>query len=399
MNRTLTIALAAVVLDAAGMGLVMPVLPALLRELAPTGPAVLHFGALLSLYALAQAVFSPVLGVLSDRFGRRPVLLASLAGAAADYLVMALTPTLWVFYLGRAVAGMTGATGAVAGACIADVSEGAARTRRFGLMGAFFGAGIVAGPVLGGLLGGLSPRAPFVAAAVLHGLGLVVAALLLPETRPAGHGGGAASGGLAFNPFAGLGGLGRGGLAGLGALILVFVVLQLAGQAPASLWTLFGQDRLHWDAAAVGRSLGLFGLLHLAVQGWAIGPAVRRLGERGALAVGMAADAAGFVLLAFIGDWRGMALVMPLLALGGLAQPPLQGLLSNAVADDRQGRLQGLLASLTSLAAVAGPLAFVALYAASSGGWNGWPWLAAAGLYLLGAPAFLWARRTAAAAR
>lgn len=160
-NPALGVLFSTVALDAAGVGLVMPVVPGLLRELAAAGDVATHYGVLLALYALMQFVCAPMLGALSDRFGRRPVLLVSLAGAAVDYAIMATAPVLWVLYIGRVVAGVTGATSAVAGAYIADVTEGDARARHFGFMNACFGIGMIAGPAIGGLVGGMSPHAPF----------------------------------------------------------------------------------------------------------------------------------------------------------------------------------------------------------------------------------------------
>ena len=162
-DKALFVILTTVALDAAGIGLIMPVLPGLLRTLAGADQVARHYGVLLALYALMQFLCAPLLGALSDRHGRRPVLLASLAGAALDYAVMAVAPALWVLYLGRAVAGLTGATGAVASSCIADLSRGEDRARRYGYLSACMGLGLIAGPVIGGLAGQWSPHAPFAA--------------------------------------------------------------------------------------------------------------------------------------------------------------------------------------------------------------------------------------------
>ena len=168
MNRSIAIILATVALTATGIGLTMPVIPELLREVGHTGDLGWRYGAFLALYALMQFVFSPLLGALSDRFGRRPLLLMSLAGATVDYLFMTLAPTLWLLFIGRAIAGVTGAVSAVASAYIADVTPEDQRARRFGQLGAAFGVGFIAGPAIGGLLGGIWTRAPFLAAAVLN---------------------------------------------------------------------------------------------------------------------------------------------------------------------------------------------------------------------------------------
>ncbi len=180
-NNALIVILGTVTLDAVGIGLVMPVLPGLLRDIVHSDSIASHYGVLLALYALMQFLCAPVLGALSDRFGRRPVLLASLLGATIDYAIMATTPVLWILYAGRIVAGITGATGAVAGAYIADITDGEDRARHFGLMSACFGVGMVAGPVAGGLLGAISLHAPFLAAAVLNGLNLLLGCFLMQE--------------------------------------------------------------------------------------------------------------------------------------------------------------------------------------------------------------------------
>ena len=183
MSRPLVVVYAAVALNAAGIGLVFPILPSLLEEVGHGRDAAFALGALAALYAAMQVVFAPMLGALSDRLGRRPVLLASLGGAAVDYLFLAMAPDLWMLFVGRAVAGLTGATGAVAAACLTDVSGPAQRPRRFGLLNAMVGLGFVVGPVLGGVLGAQWVRLPFVAAAALNGATLLLALVGLPETR------------------------------------------------------------------------------------------------------------------------------------------------------------------------------------------------------------------------
>lgn len=288
MRSSAIIALLIVGLDAMGLGLIMPVLPTLLRELVPAEQVAGHYGALLSLYALMQVVFAPVLGQLSDAYGRRPVLLASLAGAAVDYMIMASAPVLWVLYIGRLVSGVTGATGAVAASTIADSTGEDSRARWFGYMGACYGAGMIAGPALGGMLGGISAHAPFVAAALLNGFAFLLACILRKETHRS-HGGTGKS--VRIKPFI----LFRldDALRGLAALFAVFFIIQLIGQAPASLWVIYGEDRFQWNTATVGLSLAAFGATHAIFQAFVTGPLSSRLGERRTLLFGMAADATG----------------------------------------------------------------------------------------------------------
>nr|WP_104663114.1 Tet(A)/Tet(B)/Tet(C) family tetracycline efflux MFS transporter [Ensifer adhaerens] len=388
-RKALSALFAAVALDAFGIGLVMPVLPGLLHNLAHADDVAGHYGVLVSLYAVMQFAFAPVLGLLSDRYGRRPVLLVSLAGAAIDYAVMASAPTLTILYLGRMIAGITGATGAVAGAAIADTTEGEARARHFGTLGACFGIGMIAGPVVGGVLGSLGPHAPFAAAAVLSGLGFLMALLFLPESRRPIVAGEAAS---TLDPLVGSF---AGPLAGLrrtfGAplrksLLAVFFIVQLVGQVPAVLWVIFGERRFGWDATATGFSLAAFGLLHALAQGVVAGPVATRLGEKRALQLGIVLDSLGYGLLALATEsWMVLPIVL-LLAGGGIGTPALQALLSRAVDEAGQGRLQGALASLASLASIIGPLLFVGLYSWTLASWDGWVWIAGIALYLLCVP-------------
>ncbi|KVN24684.1 MFS transporter [Burkholderia pyrrocinia] len=381
--------LATVLLDAIGVGLVMPILPGLLRSLAGSGSTDTHYGVLLALYAFAQFLCAPLLGALSDRFGRRPVLLASLAGAALDYLLMAYAPTLAWLYAGRLIAGITGANVAVATAYVTDVTAEPDRARRFGQLGAVMGIGFIAGPLIGGLLGAWHLRAPFAAAALLNALNLALVWRALPESRPpSARDGRTASTGL--NPFASLRLL-RGGPA-LAALVGVYVIVALVSQAPATLWILYGQEHFGWSTLIAGLSLTGYGACHALAQAFAIGPLIARLGERRALALGLAGDALGLVAIAFASAaWVPFAL-LPLFAAGGLALPALQAMLARQVDDARQGELQGALASVASLIGVAGPLVVTATYAATRGTWPGLVWAAAALLYLLVPPLLLDAR-------
>ncbi|MGX1786657.1 Tet(A)/Tet(B)/Tet(C) family tetracycline efflux MFS transporter [Bosea sp. NPDC055332] len=382
MNKPLIAALVVVTLDAMGVGLVMPVLPALLREHVQPGEVAGHYGVLLSLYALMQVCFAPVLGRLSDRLGRRPVLLASLFGSAVDYAIMAAAPFLWVLYLGRLVSGITGATGAVAGAVIADMVKGDERARWFGFMSACFGVGIIAGPAIGGLLGGVVAHAPFIMAAFLNGAAFLLACFFLAETRRV-RGEAAEVGGLGL-----LAGLRQSGaLRSFAPLFYVFFVIQLIGQVPGALWVIYGEDRFQWDTATVGLSLAAFGAVHALVQAFVTGRLSNRLGERLTLLLGIAADGAGFVLLGLATQGWMVWPILALLASGGVGMPALQAMLSRAAGDDQQGALQGLLASLTNLTSVIGPLGFTMLYAATSGLWSGSVWLVGAALYLACLPA------------
>lgn len=359
----------------------MPVFPTLLRELVPAEQVAGHYGALLSLYALMQVVCAPLLGQFSDGYGRRPVLLASLAGAAVDYTIMASAPVLWVLYIGRLISGITGATGAVAASTIADSTGEGSRARWFGYMGACYGTGMIAGPALGGMLGGISAHAPFIAAALLNGFAFLLACIFLKETNRS-HG---ETGKLVrIEPFV----LFRldDALRGLTALFAVFFTIQLIGQVPAALWVIYGEDRFQWDTTTVGLSLAAFGATHAIFQAFVTGPLSSRLGERRTLLFGMAADATGFILLAFATQGWMVFPILLLLAAGGVGMPALQAMLSNNVSSNKQGALQGTLTSLTNLSSIAGPLGFTALYSATIGAWTGWVWIVGAILYLICLP-------------
>lgn len=382
MRKPHIVILFTVLLDAIGFGLIMPILPGLLHSLADSDIAVSkNYGALLAVYALMQFLFSPILGALSDRFGRRPVLLASLAGAAVDYLVMAAAPNLSWLYVGRVLAGITGANMAVATAYLTDVTPEAERAGRFGQMGAALGVGFIAGPLIGGLLGALHLRAPFLAAAAMNGLNLLLAFFVLPESRERQRGPREKRN---MNAFAALHRLR--GTPNLLPLVGVYAVIMLGSQAPGTLWIIYGEDRFAWTTTIAGVSLAAFGACHALSQAFAIGPLVARLGERVALLIGLAADGLGLVLMAIATrGWMPFA-ILPLFAVGGITIPSLQAMLARQVDDSRQGELQGTLTSIASLIGVGGPLAAAWLYAASQRMWPGLVWAISAALYLLVLP-------------
>lgn len=389
MNKALTVILATVTLDAIGIGLIMPILPSLLREVGHTAEISAQYGLLLAIYAAMQFLFGPVMGVLSDRFGRRPVLLIALAGAAVDYVIMALTDHLAVLFVGRAIAGIAGASIVVATAYIADISTPPERARRFGLMQACFGIGFIAGPVLGGLLGEFSLRYPFLLAAALNGINFAVGLLVLPEShhpqrRPLKL--------TSLNPFASF--RWALGMPALVPLIAIFFAMHLVGQVPGSLWVIYGEDRFGWDTWMVGLSLGVFGLFHAVAQAFLTGPATARLGERRTLTLGIACDAAGFALMAFAAATWMVLPVLVFLSLSGIGIPALQSMISRQVGEEQQGELQGTVAGVMSLASIFGPLAATMFYAATAATWSGTVWLAAAALYILVIPALIAIRRT-----
>jgi DHA1 family tetracycline resistance protein-like MFS transporter len=387
MNKALLVILATVALDAIGAGLIMPILPDLLAELTGGGDIGLLYGVLLVVYAVMQFVFSPVLGALSDRFGRRPVLLLSLAGTLLDYLVMALSPLGWVLVVGRAMAGITSANMAVASAYITDITPAEQRAQRFGLVGAVMSAGFIVGPVIGGLVGAWWLRAPFLVAAAFNGLNFLVALFVLPESRTANAGKFALK---ELNPLSPLVWLWN--FKPLLPMVTVAVAFGLVAAVPGTIWVLYGAERFGWDSVHMGLSFAVFGICGTLAQAFLVGPLSRRFGDLGTLMIGVGFDMLAYVLMAFADQsWMGYA-VAPLFALGGVAMPALQSLVTSRVSDDQQGQLQGVLASLMSLAGIVGPVLTAAIYFTTRDVWIGTTWICGAALYLLALPLILTVR-------
>jgi len=384
LNRPLIVIFAAVALDAVGIGLIFPILPRLLEEVTLSRDIATAMGVMIALYAAMQFVFAPVLGALSDNFGRRPVLLVSLAGAAVDYLVMAFAPHLWMLLIGRAIAGLTSANMAVATAYLTDITPEDQRARRFGLFNAMFGAGFIVGPVLGGLLGDYWLRLPFIAAAILNGCNFLLALFVLPESRkPARQRIELA----ALNPLRPLRWLFT--MRHLLPIVAVFFILAATGEAYGTCWALWGQDAFGWNGFWVGLSLGAFGVCQMLVQAFLPGPASRLLGERGAVLAGIAAACTALALLAFASAGWMVFAIMPLVALSGIGAPSLQALATRQVDADRQGQLQGVLASAMSLASIVAPLGFSTFYFVVRDQWPGAIWLSVVAVYAVALPLVL----------
>ena len=390
MNKPLVVIFAAIGLDAVGIGLIFPILPRLLEEVTHTQHIVPYIGIMTALYAIMQFIFAPLLGALSDNFGRRPVLLISLAGAAINYVVMAFAPHLWMLLLGRAIAGLTSANVSVATAYITDISPEDKRVRRFGLFNAMFGIGFIIGPLLGGLLGDYWLRLPFIAAAVLNACNLLLALFILPESRtPAREKIDLA----ALNPLRPLRWVFL--MKGLLPVILVFFILSATGEAYGTCWAMWGFDTFHWNGLWIGLSLGTFGVCHTLVQAILPGPATKLLGDRRAVVVGIACACIALVTLAFANQGWIVFAIMPVFALSDIGTPAFQSLATRLVDPARQGQLQGVMTSAVSLASIIGPLAFSTFYFVVQRQWPGAIWLSVVVVYAAAVPLVFLGTRTA----
>ncbi|RMH42749.1 MAG: MFS transporter [Alphaproteobacteria bacterium] len=346
--------LVTVALDAIGIGLIMPVMPDLIRdvEAGSLPEAALWGGILTTAFAVMQFLFGPLVGNLSDRFGRRPVLLVSLFAMALDYAVMAIAHSIWLLLLFRLVGGVTSATHSTATAYMADISSRDEKAGNFGLVSAAFGIGFVAGPAIGGFLGEFGARAPFWAAAGLAFVNGMFGLLVLPETVTDRTR--RAFSWRRANPLGALTAIAR--LAGLGRLVGVYFLYQIAFFVYPAVWAYSAEYRFGWSAGMVGLSFAAFGLAMAIVQGGLVRPVVRRLGEARTTVLGLSLDTIVFVAFAWAGTgWQVFALV-PLAALGGVSGPAMQALMSQAVPDDQQGELQGLLTSAGALGMIISPI-------------------------------------------
>lgn len=368
-----------VILDAMGIGLIVPVMPDLILELqgGTLANAALWGGVLSTSFAVMQFLFGPMLGALSDRFGRKPVLIVSLLVMSLDYLVMAVATSIWLLLLMRIVGGVTAASAATANAYIADISKPEDRAANFGLIGAGFGIGFVLGPLLGGLLGEYGTRAPFLAAAALSAINALFGFLVLKETvrgrliRQFSWG--------RANPFGSLRHLVR--LPGIGWLLAVFFIYSVAFFVYPAVWAYFTQERFGWTPKTIGLSLALFGITMAAVQGGLIRLILRWTSERMTVIYGHVFDIVAFLLIAIVTNSTFAILLTPFAALGAVITPALQGIMSKAVDDDSQGELQGVLISLYALATIAAPLVMTWVFATFSD--------PDASVYLPGAPFLL----------
>ncbi len=353
--------LATILINAIGFGIITPVLPELIMELGHSdlSEATAIGGTLSLLYAATQFVCGPLAGNLSDRFGRRPVLLGSLFGFSVDFLILAFAPTLTWLYVGRFMSGVFGASNAPAQSAIADATAPEDRPRLFGLIGAAFGIGFVIGPVIGGVLGEFGHRVPFFAAAALAAANCIYGFLVFPETM-------APENRRTFqwrraNPVGALLNIRK--LPGILPLAVVYFLWQVASLIYPMTWNFFAYGRYGWSSAMVGASLSAVGLSMALVQTFLTGRAVHRFGERQTAQVGIAFGALAMTAYVFIPNgWLGFAAI-PLLAMQSLAQPALTAMLSRRATADTQGEVQGFASSVMALGAIVAPLLFNPLLA------------------------------------
>ncbi|MEM9970701.1 MAG: TCR/Tet family MFS transporter [Pseudomonadota bacterium] len=348
-------------IDSMGISLILPVMPALLREISgiTLADAALYGGVLTTIFALMQFVFGPAVGALSDRYGRRPVMLIALFVMAADYLVMALAQAYWLLFVGRMIGGVTAATQAVASAFMADTSAPEERAARFGLIGAAFGFGFVLGPPIGGFLAEFGTRAPFYAAAALVAANMVFGYFVMPETvtdatrRPITW--------ARANPLGAFRHVTR--QPQLRGLLILLFFYNVAFMVYPAIWAFFTEARFGWEPRMIGYSLGSFGVAMAFVQGWFIRRILGWLGEWGTVVYGLTFNIFAFLVLALVTNGTLAMLLTPLTALGAVVTPAVQGIMSRATSADAQGELQGVVSSTAALATVVSPLIMAQVFA------------------------------------
>jgi MFS transporter, DHA1 family, tetracycline resistance protein len=353
-KQSILFVLITIFIDAIGFGLIMPVLPQLLMRVGGIELSqAIEVGAWMGLtMAVAAFISAPVLGNLSDRFGRRPVLLISLAGLAVDYLLLAVAHTLPLVFIGRTISGVFGGSYSTAMAALADSTPAENRARTFGFVSAAFGVGFVLGPAIGGLLGEYGDRAPFIAAAALAGLNFLYGMFVFPETlKPENR--------RAFslaraNPLGALKVVKS--LPGMGAAAVILILWQVSSLVYPMTWSFFAIAKFGWSTSLIGASLAVVGITIAISQTFITGPVVKRLGERDAATVGLFAAIGGYLSYAFMTEsWMAFAAMM-FIALQGLVQPSLMAILSRRATADTQGEVQGISSMALGLGSIVAPL-------------------------------------------
>ncbi len=341
-------------LNSIGIGLIIPVMPSLILELAggTISDAALWGGLLATTYAVMQFVFGPLMGNLSDRFGRRPVLLLSLFAMGLDYILLSVAGTIWLLFIGRLIAGITGATFSTASAYVADITPPEKRAANFGIVGAAFGIGFVFGPAFGGLLGEFGPRAPFIAAAIVSLLNVAFGYFVLPETVTDKNR-------RKFdlkraNPLGAIFAIRK--IPHMTQLVFLFLIFTISHQSYQAVWSYFTIEKFDFTPGMIGLSLAIFGLFMAIMQGGVIRVVLPKLGEMRTAQYSLVLNTVIFIAVAFIGKAWMLFALMPFMTLGIIASPALQGIMSKITADDAQGELQGIFTSVTGLAMIVSPM-------------------------------------------
>jgi DHA1 family tetracycline resistance protein-like MFS transporter len=352
--------LATLMIDAIGIGIVFPIMPDLMERVgaASTAEGALWGGIMMSAYAAAMFLCGPIIGSLSDAYGRKPILIAALLTLTLDYVIMAMAQTYWLLLLGRIIAGMAGATYITATAYISDIAKPEQRGASFGMIGAAFGIGFVLGPALGGMASGLHITAPFWIAAGLSALNVAFGLFILPESlKPENR---RSFGRADINPFGSI--LRAFAIPGLAAPLLCIFVFEFANLVYPTLWAFWGREVFAWDGFTIGLSLSAYGVLIAIVQAGLLPRLTRSLGDGRTLILASGAAIVGMVGFGFAGAIWAVAVFLPIAALSDMAPPLMTAFAANRVGDDQQGLVQGVIASLSSVAAVAAPIALTGVF-------------------------------------
>lgn len=341
-------------IDITGWGIVIPVVPKLIEELinADISEAAKYGGWLSFLYAFMQFVFAPILGNLSDKYGRRPVILISLLGFSINFFIQAWAPTIFWLFVGRIFSGVTGASITTASAYIADISDDSNRSKNFGMVGAAFGLGFIIGPVIGGLLGQFGPRVPFIAAGILCLINFIYGTFILPESLEKKNR--RKFSWMRANPIGSLFQIKK--HPEILNLMIAWFLVYIAGHAVQTNWAYFTMYRFSWDEKTVGISLGVMGAMTAFVQGYLIRKVHPKIGNEKSILYGIMFYSLGMLFFAFAGQPWMMYAILAVYCLGGIAGPALQSLISSKVPANEQGDLQGALTSVVSLTSIIGPV-------------------------------------------
>ena len=358
MNKTnlpIKIIIFTVILDSVGIGIMIPVLPSLMTDVLPgktVAEAAVWGGILASIFAVMQFICGPILGSLSDTFGRRPVILVSLVFMAFDYIIMGLATSVWMLLFGRVLGGITASTHSTAAAYVADISSSEQKAARFGYIGAGFGIGFVLGPIIGGLLGEIGPRIPFFAAAIVSALNAAACYFFLPESLKNKN----VKQFLLrnINPFNTFKVITK--FDSLKVFLLVFLLYSISTAVYAAIWPYFTAERFSWSPGMIGLSLTVYGLCFAFIQGVLVQPTINLIGRYNTVLLGFGTEIVAMVLIAIMTNGWFLIALTPLASLGVIGQPALTALMSDQVDERNQGSLQGVISSLTALSMIITPL-------------------------------------------